>query len=108
VHEFVQIIFGIGFMVVAFILTRIWIARKIRHAATLIIQDLEKLEAFDSSSAAELPYASPHYIRIGLRDYRPKALVSLIQAGVVNTTESGRYYLMRRINVGGWAKGVRL
>jgi len=99
VYEFLQIILGIIFLAVIFILTRIGVARQMRRAATLVIQDLERLGAFDSFSAAELPYARPHYFRIGLRDYRPKALVSLIQGGVVAKTESERYYLIRRVNV---------
>jgi hypothetical protein len=98
VHEFAQIILGIIFLVVIFILTRIGIVRQMRRAATLVIQDLERLGAFDSHSATELPYARSHYFRIGLRDYRPKALESLIQGGAIAKTESGKYYLIRRVN----------
>ena len=98
-HDFFQIILGIIFLAAIFILTRIGVVRQMKRAATLIIQDLERLGAFDSYSAAELPYGRPNYFRIGLRDYRPKALDSLIQAGVVVRTESGRYYLIRRVNV---------
>ncbi|MBW2310836.1 MAG: hypothetical protein JRF35_07145 [Deltaproteobacteria bacterium] len=79
-----------------FILTRIGIGHRIRRTATLIIQDLERREAFDPSSATELPYARPQYFRIGLRDYRPKALESLVQGGIVGRTENGKYYLTAR------------
>jgi hypothetical protein len=97
--EFVQIILGIIFLIVVFVLTRIGIARKIRRTATLIIKDLERREAFDPGSAAELPYARSQYFRIGVRDYRPKALESLIQGGVVGRTENGKYYLKERFNL---------
>ncbi len=94
--EFVQIIIGMFFLVMVFILTRIGIAHHIRRAATLIIQDLERREAFDPGSAAELPYARPQYFRIGMRDYRPKALESLVQGGIVGRTENEKYYLIER------------
>ena len=94
--EFVQIIFGILFLIIVFIVTRIGIARKVRRTTTLIIKDLERREAFDPGSAAELPYAKQQYFRIGLRDYRPKALEALVQEGIVGKTENGRYYLLKR------------
>ena len=97
--EFVQIIFGIIFLVVVFALTRIGIARRIRRTATFIIKDLERREAFDPDSAAELPYAKQQYFRIGMRDYRPKALESLMQGGIVGRTENGKYYLKERVNL---------
>jgi hypothetical protein len=94
--EFVQIIIGIIFLIIVFVLTRIGIAHRIRRTATLIIQDLERREAFDPGSATELPYARPQYFRIGMRDYRPKALESLVQGGMVGRTENGKYYLIER------------
>lgn len=94
--EFIQIIIGIIFLIIVFALTRIGIAHRIRRTATLIIQDLERREALDPSSAAELPYVKPQYFRIGMRDYRPKALESLVQGGIVGRTENGKYYLTER------------
>jgi len=91
--EYAQIIVGLILLLAVFAITRIVIANRIRHAATLIMQDLKSREAFDPSSAAELLYARPQYFRIGLRDYRPKALESLIQGGIVEKTENGKYYL---------------
>jgi hypothetical protein len=96
--ELAQILLGIVFLAVVFLLTRIGIAHRIRRTATLIIKDLERQEAFNPGSAAELPYAKQHYFRIGMRDYRPKALESLIQGGVVGKTENGKYYLKERLN----------
>jgi hypothetical protein len=94
--EFAQILLGIIFLLVVFMLTRIGIAHRIRRTAALIIKDLERREAFDPGSAAELPYGKQHYFRIGMRDYRPKALEALVQGGIVGKAENGRYYLITR------------
>jgi hypothetical protein len=94
--EVIQIIIGIIFLIVVFLITRIGIAHRIRRTATLIIKDLKMQGAFDPGSAAELPYAKAHYFRIGLRDYRPKALESLVQAGIVARTENGKFFLTDR------------
>jgi len=94
--EFVQIILVIIFLAVVFILTRYGIANRIRSTATLIMRDLERQEAFDPSSAVELPYAKTQYFRFGLRDYRPKALESLMQSGIIGKTETDKYYLIQR------------
>ena len=94
--EFVQIIFGTFFLAVVYVLTRYGISNRIRRTATLIMQDLERREAFDPGSAVDLPYAKPQYFRFGLRDYRPKALESLGQAGIIEKTETGKYYLKER------------
>ena len=94
--EFLQIIFGVIFLAGVYILTRYGIANRIRRAATLIMQDLERREAVDPGSAADLPYAKSQYFRFGLRDYRPKALESLLQAGIIGRTETDKYYLIQR------------
>ena len=97
--EFVQIISGLLFLMVVYILTRIGVARRIRHTAIRIIQDLERREAFDPNSAVELPFAKANRLRIGLRDYRPKALESLIQGHIVGRTQDGKCYLVERQNL---------
>ena len=94
--EFAQIILGIIFLALVYILTRYAIAHRIRRAATLIMQDLERREAFDPGSAVDLPYAKTQYFRFGLRDYRPKAMESLIQSGIIGKTETDKYYLIQR------------
>ena len=94
--EFIQIILGIIFLAIVYILTRYGIAHRIRHTAALVMQDLERQEAFDPGSAVDQPYAKPQYFRFGLRDYRPKALDSLIQAGIIEKTETEKYYLIQR------------
>lgn len=94
--EFVQIILGLIFLVVVYILTRIGVARRIRNTEIRIIKDLERQEAYDPGSAVELPFTKANYFRIGLRDYRPKALESLIQGAIVGRTEDGKHYLKER------------
>ena len=94
--EFVQIIFGIFFLAVVYVLTRYGISNRIRRTATLIMRDLERQEAFDPGSAVDLPYAKPQYFRFGLRDYRPKALESLMQSGIIGKTETDKCYLIQR------------
>jgi hypothetical protein len=97
--EFVQIISGLLFLMVVYILTRIGVARRIRHTAIRIIQDLERREAFDPNSAVELPFAKANRLRIGFRDYRPKALESLVQGHIVGRTQDGKCYLVERQNL---------
>lgn len=92
--ENVQIAIGIVILVVVFILTRIVIMRKMQKAAARLIQDLEKRGAVDIMSGVELPYAKPNILRVGLRDYRAKALECLVSEGVIGQTEGGKYYLL--------------
>lgn len=89
----VQIVLGLVALVGVFILTQ-WIAgRRIRSACRRIVADLERLGATDPISAVELPYAKAPAIRIGLRDFRPKALQGLVSADIVGSTARGGYYL---------------
>ena len=90
-----QIIIGVLLLVGVFILTRFGIIWKIKRASRTIMHDLQRLGAFHPDSAAELPYAKSSFFRIGMRDYRPKALESLIQSSIVSRTESGKYYLTK-------------
>ena len=95
--ETIQIILGILFLIGVYILSRFGVVWRIRRASDLIIQDLERRAAFDPTSAADLPYGNTDYFRIGVRDFRPKALESLIQSGIVGKTESGSYYLRKGV-----------
>jgi hypothetical protein len=94
--EAIQIMVGILFLIAVYILTRFGVIWRIKRASFYIIQDLERQGAFDVASAAELPYDKPNYFRIGMRDYRPKALQSLLQSGIVLRTEGGKYYLSEK------------
>jgi hypothetical protein len=91
-----QIILGLLFLVLVYIITRYGIYLRIKHACTRIIKDLESQQAFDEKSAVELPYAKSQFLRIGLRDFRPKAVQSLLQGDIVGLTEEGKYFLKKR------------
>jgi len=94
--ESMQIIIGILFLIVVFIATRYGIFLRIKGASNAVIKDLERRGAFDAASAVELPYAKRNYFHIGLRDFRPKAVQSLLEGGVVAKTENERFYLKVR------------
>jgi hypothetical protein len=88
-----QIVFGMLFLILVFILTRYGITWRIKTAGRRIIGDLERLGALSPDSAVELPYMKRQLFRIGMRDFRPTAMQSLIEGGIVGMTGSGKYYL---------------
>lgn len=89
-----QITVGILFLILVFILTRYGITWRIKRAGRRIINDLERLGALSVESAVELPYMKQHLIKIGMRDFRPTAMQSLLEGGIVGRTASGKYYLV--------------
>ena len=94
-----QITLGILFLILVFILTRYGITWRIKRAGRRIINDLERLGALTSESAVELPYMKQQLIKIGMRDFKPTAMQSLVEAGIVGMTGSGKYYLkMKPLN----------
>jgi hypothetical protein len=93
VSENLQIVIGIILLICVYILSRIVVVRKLRSAARKILRDLERQDARAPGSAASLPYAKKSIFNIGLRDYKPKALESLVNSGVVGMTADGKYYL---------------
>lgn len=95
--ETTQIILGFLFLAVLFILTRIMIGRKMQNTAKAIMSELKRRGATDPASAVSLGYEKSDWLKIGLRDYRPKALEALINHGIVVKTSSGGYYLAREI-----------
>ena len=92
----IQIIIGIILLVGVYILTQFMVGLRIKRAARGIVRDLDHRKAFDPDTAIELPYAKPNLLRIGLRDFRPKALNALLQGGVMAQTPAGKYYLLKR------------
>jgi hypothetical protein len=60
------------------------------------VRDLDFKKAYGPESAIDLPYAKSNLFRIGLRDFRPKAVAALVQGGVVAQTAGGKYYLAKR------------
>ena len=91
-----QIIIGIIFLIAVFIATRYGVFLRIKGACNVVIKDLERRNAFDEASAVEIPYAKRSYFHIGLRDFRPKAVQSLLEGGVVGKTANERFYLKVR------------
>ncbi len=91
-----QIILGFLFLIFVFLLTRWLMVLKIRSTCNSIIKELEDRSAFNPDTAVALPYDRSQPFKIGMRDYRPKALESLVQSHIVIKTESGRYYLGNR------------
>ena len=71
---------------------------KINHAFRIIINDLKQQGALDPSTAVTLPYATKVFFRIGLRDYRPKAVFYLVQSGIVGMTENKQFYLKKDVS----------
>ena len=83
--EAAQIIFGLIFLIGVYIFTRYGVVWRMKRAVIFVIKDLERSGAFGPSTGAELPYAKTHFFNIGIRDFKPKALQSLIQDGIVGT-----------------------
>jgi hypothetical protein len=72
--EPVQIAIGLLFLIAVFVLTRYVIAWQTKRATLYIVRDLERHAALDPITAIELPYARFNPLRMGMRDYRAKAL----------------------------------
>jgi hypothetical protein len=94
--ETAQIIIGILLLVGVYILTQAVVGYRIKRAARGIVRDLDFKNAYSPESAIELPYAKTNFFRIGLRDFRPKAVAALVQGGVLAQTPSGKYFLTKR------------
>ena len=94
--EYNQIIIAICLLIAVYMLTRKVNAWRIKRAYMGIIKDLEKKEAFDENSAIALPYVSQSIFRMGVRDFRPKALQFLVASDVVGVTPAGKYYLKKK------------
>ena len=93
--ETLQIILALTIMVMVLILAKMFQGMKTNRAFRIIINDLKQHKALDPSSAVHLPYAKRAFFKIGLRDYRPKAIVYLIQSGIVGMTENRQFYLIK-------------
>ena len=91
--ETCRTIFAICILIAVYILTRKFHAWRMRQTYLSIVKDLEKIGALDPSSAIELPYAKKGVFRIGMRDYRPKAIQFMIANNIIGMTDTGKYYL---------------
>lgn len=72
---------------------------KMRRACKFIIKDLKERKAVDPASAVVLPYSKSSMFRIGMRDYRPRALGELVKHDIVRVVADGRYYLQEGENL---------
>jgi len=96
--EAVQIILAIIIVVLVFIVAKKIQGIKINRAFRIIINDLKQQGALGPLSAKTLPYASPVLFRIGLRDYRPRALKYLVLTEIVGVTEKGQFFLKKDVS----------
>jgi hypothetical protein len=94
--ETAQIIIGILLLIGVYIFTQMVVGWRIKRAARGVVRDLDFKQAYSSESAIELPYAKSNFFRIGLRDFRPKAVSALVQGGILAQTATGKYFLMKR------------
>ena len=92
----IQIILGILILIGVYFLTQWGVALRVRRACRWVIKDLETKQAFDVESAVVLPYAKKEFFRMGLKDFRPKAVESLAAAGILAPTVDGKWYLVKR------------
>lgn len=91
--ESMQIIISIIIVLLVYILTMIATGWWTRRIALRIIKELDDKGAINATTAINLPYAKTSFFRFGYRDYRPKALESLVMSEVVIKTLNGQYYL---------------
>jgi hypothetical protein len=96
--ETVQMIISVIVLMAVYLLTQLIIGYRVSRAARRIIRHLEEESAYDPITAIELPYARQKLLRIGLRDFRPNAVDALLHIKVVSRTQSGKYYLKRRMD----------
>ncbi|MBN2061588.1 MAG: hypothetical protein JW882_14345 [Deltaproteobacteria bacterium] len=75
------------------VLSKKILTRQMIKAFQFIVNDLRKKGALDPESAVELHYAKSRIIKFGLRDYRPKILIQLVQSQIIGITEEGKYFL---------------
>jgi hypothetical protein len=93
--ESMQITIGILALLVVYFLAMLGTGWWTKQICLSIIRELEDKGAVNAGSAVDLPYAKVNYFKIGYRDYRPKALETLILSEVVCKTFQGRYYLSK-------------
>lgn len=91
--EILQIILVFIIMILVIILTRRIRAGKMIKARDFIIDDLRSKNALTPETAVNLDYAHRSFLKIGLRDDRPKVLRQMVQFGLVGITDNNLFYL---------------
>ena len=93
--EDLKLIIVMLILIIVYAFSRKFHAWKIKRALIFVIQDLKEKGAFTREDAVELPYARQSIFRVGMRDYRPKALEYLVRVEVVGKTPQGKYFLLK-------------
>jgi len=92
----IELILGIGALIIVIILTRRYHAWRFKKSYFFIINDLKKKGAYSAHSAVSLPYAEKNILRMGLRQHHPQVLEQLVLENIVARTEDRRYYLTQQ------------
>jgi hypothetical protein len=79
---------------------------RMKKACDFIIRDLKEKKAFDPASAVELPYCKDSLFHVGLRNYRPRALNTLVKHDVIREVADGRYFLREGHKLTGTGDGA--
>jgi hypothetical protein len=94
--EKIELILGIGALIIVILLTRRYHAWRLKRAYLFIINDLKTKAAYSAHSAVNLPYTEKNILRMGLRQHHPQVLDQLIIENIVAKTEDNRYYLTQQ------------
>ena len=85
-----ELILGIGALIVVIVLTRRYHAWRIKRAYIIIIDDLKQKGAYSIDSAVDLPYAKRNLLKMGMRQHHPQAVDHLIMQNIVASGLAGR------------------
>jgi hypothetical protein len=90
---YLQIVLLLVAIIIFFFLLLLIAGWGIRKYCFKIIAEMEEQRAFSAGSAANLPDTRGNFFKMGLGNYRPKALQILLADKIVVKANNGRYYL---------------
>jgi hypothetical protein len=90
---YLQIILLIIAIIIFYFLLLLIAGWGIRRYCFKIIAEMEEQRAFSAGSAVNLPDTRGNFFKMGLGNYRPKALQILLADKVVVKSGSSKYYL---------------
>jgi hypothetical protein len=90
---YLQIILITIGMIVFYFLAMFVTGLGIRKLCFRIISHMEDQDAFSASRAINVQDKRGNFFKMGMLNYRPKALQMLVADGVVVKTGNGKYYL---------------
>ena len=91
--EEIKLVLAVALLVAVYLLTRRVNTWRAKRAMDKVIRILEQAGARDASSAIPLSRAGGGLLSMGVRDFRPRAVQTLLAAGVMGKTREGKYYL---------------